>query len=124
MDQDIFNQFLITETSDSKPLVPDLVPACKDSCPALQLPPPGSRRQGAYVTKASQRREDFKEFSYSKYWTLNTACKNQQEASLQYRWFWTGFHADACGSTSLLTQQHWLLTIWKIFDNFSSILVS
>lgn len=27
MDQDIFNQFLITEASDSKPLVPDLVPA-------------------------------------------------------------------------------------------------
>lgn len=27
MDQDIFNQFLITEPSDSKPLVPDSVPA-------------------------------------------------------------------------------------------------
>lgn len=39
MDQDIFNQFLITEPSDSKPLVPDLVPAWKDSCPSLQLPP-------------------------------------------------------------------------------------
>lgn len=81
MDQDIFHRFLITETSDSKPLVPDLVPAWKESCPALQLPPPGSGRQGADVTKASHSREDFKEFSYSKYWTLNTACKNQQEAS-------------------------------------------
>lgn len=77
MDQDIFNQFLITELSDSKPLVPDLVPAREDSCPALQLPSPASRRQGAGVTEASQHREGFKEFSYSKYWTLNTACKNQ-----------------------------------------------
>lgn len=122
MDRDIFNQFLITEPSDSKPLVPDLVPTQKDSCPALHLPPPGSRWQGADVTKARQHREDFKEFSYSKYWTSNTACKNHQEASPQYQWFWTGFHTDACGSASLLTQQRWLLTIKEIFDSFSSIL--
>lgn len=31
-DHDIFNWFLITERSDSKPLVPDLVPAWKGSC--------------------------------------------------------------------------------------------
>lgn len=37
-DLDIFNQFLITEASDSKPLVPDLVPAWTWFLP----PPPGS----------------------------------------------------------------------------------
>lgn len=36
MDQGIFNQFLITEPSDSKPSAPDLAPAWKVTCPALQ----------------------------------------------------------------------------------------
>lgn len=85
MDQDIFNQFLITETSDSKPWVPDLVPAWTWFLP----PPPGSGLQVLMWPKQGG--------------------------------FQGAFFSQTLRSWWFLTEQHWLLSIQNLSDNFSSI---
>lgn len=117
MDLEIFNQFLITEPSDSKPPVPDLVPV---SNPPALLSSSSSHSIGRvpmWVRPASAGKTS-RSFSHSEYWTLNTAGRRWQAVSLCYRWFWTCLLTAAGGSASFWALQCWLLTLREVVDIF------